>query len=390
MACVSTSSQGLPLARTTQVDPVNDGCLVPLRAVFLVNFLAPNHLAVCEHLQRRLSEFAILVSVPMEANRDWNVDTRQLDVRVQRSKTWRRTVKHPSGFEDPQFIHVPLDTFARLRSFRPDVIVSHELGARSLLTSLYCRWAKMRGAHQPKHVISVYASERSEAGRGGLRRRLRRYLLKHADVVTYNGPSCLRYLLSICANASRLLPWDYAADPRKVYSGAIECYDSARDAGTSILRLLTVGQLVERKGVVEALRGLSEWASKHPDRELVWDLVGTGPLTDMLKQAPIPSNLSIRFLGHLSPIELVAQYREHALLLFPTLADEWGLVVDEALQSGLAVIGSRYSQAVETLIKPALTAGVSILRSRARSVRHSTHGVRWAHHNAWRCADRRG
>lgn len=34
----------------------------------------------------------------------------------------------------------------------------------------------------------------------------------------------------------------------------------------------------------------------------------------------------------------------------PTLTDEWGLVVDEALHSGLPVIGSVHSQAVEALI----------------------------------------
>jgi hypothetical protein len=37
-------------------------------------------------------------------------------------------------------------------------------------------------------------------------------------------------------------------------------------------------------------------------------------------------------------------------LAFPTLADEWGLVVVEAMASGLPVLGSMYSQAVEDLV----------------------------------------
>jgi hypothetical protein len=38
-------------------------------------------------------------------------------------------------------------------------------------------------------------------------------------------------------------------------------------------------------------------------------------------------------------------------LAFPTLADEWGLVVNEAMAAGLPVLGSLYSQAVEELVQ---------------------------------------
>src|SRR5207249_4625429 len=39
------------------------------------------------------------------------------------------------------------------------------------------------------------------------------------------------------------------------------------------------------------------------------------------------------------------------ILAFPTLADEWGIVVNEALASGLPVLGRVYSQAVEELVR---------------------------------------
>ena len=39
------------------------------------------------------------------------------------------------------------------------------------------------------------------------------------------------------------------------------------------------------------------------------------------------------------------------ILAFPTLADDWGLVVTEAMASGLPVLGSIYSQAVEELVR---------------------------------------
>jgi hypothetical protein len=48
-------------------------------------------------------------------------------------------------------------------------------------------------------------------------------------------------------------------------------------------------------------------------------------------------------------------YAEAGILAFPTLADEWGLVVNEAMAAGVPVLGSRYSQAVLELVEDART-----------------------------------
>ena len=41
--------------------------------------------------------------------------------------------------------------------------------------------------------------------------------------------------------------------------------------------------------------------------------------------------------------------------MFPTLSDEWGLVVNEAMAAGLPVLGSRYSEAVEEMVETDVT-----------------------------------
>jgi glycosyltransferase involved in cell wall biosynthesis len=46
---------------------------------------------------------------------------------------------------------------------------------------------------------------------------------------------------------------------------------------------------------------------------------------------------------------LAAVYERCGILVFPTLADEWGLVVNEAMSCGMPVLGSWYSQAVQEL-----------------------------------------
>ena len=46
------------------------------------------------------------------------------------------------------------------------------------------------------------------------------------------------------------------------------------------------------------------------------------------------------------------------MLVFPTLADEWGLVVNEAMAAGVPVLGSRNSQAVEEMVEDGETGWV--------------------------------
>lgn len=312
------------------------------RVVFLVNFLAPNLVPVFREVAKQLPEIEILVSVPVEANRQWEPDFGDLRVTVQRTSSSRRVVQHPGGYEEELFVHFPLDTWQQLRRLQPDCVVSLEMGTRSLMSNLYRRL----GNRRCRHVLAIYGSERSEAGRGWIRRILRRQLLAAADVITYNGPSCQRYLRSLGANDQRMLPWNYAADPAKAYRGELSEFQSQP------LRLLTVSQCIARKGILPAAHQLNQWAARNPAQRIEWSIAGTGPQAAELSRLSLASNLKLRLLGHQYPHQLQQLYRDNPVHLFPTLGDEWGLVVDEALASGQLVIGSIHSQAAETLIQP--------------------------------------
>ena len=58
----------------------------------------------------------------------------------------------------------------------------------------------------------------------------------------------------------------------------------------------------------------------------------------------------MKLIGRVEYSELPKYYAQVGVFVFPTYKDEWGLVINEALASGLPVIGSIYSQAVEELV----------------------------------------
>jgi glycosyltransferase involved in cell wall biosynthesis len=83
---------------------------------------------------------------------------------------------------------------------------------------------------------------------------------------------------------------------------------------------------------------------------VLWTLVGTGPVSEIAKSWNRPPNYSLNVLEEIPYRELPEQYRKADIFTLPTLADEWGLVVNEAMIAGLPVLGSVYSQAVEDLV----------------------------------------
>jgi hypothetical protein len=87
-------------------------------------------------------------------------------------------------------------------------------------------------------------------------------------------------------------------------------------------------------------------------------LLGDGPLQTKLQQLPLPDNLRLRFLAPIPYQELPGIYAQAGILAFPTLADEWGMVINEAMASGLPVLASLYSQAVEELVSDGETGWV--------------------------------
>ncbi len=308
------------------------------RVVALMNMIAPYQRPVYEALGDRVSRLTVLVSKLMEGNRSWKPDVGRLDVRVQRALSLRRRWRHPAGFSEDVYLHVPWDTLWQLLRLRPDVIISGELGARTVFGALYCLLSR-----RTLLIVGIGVSERTEQERGRLRHALRQWLLPRADLVFVNGANGERYAQRYGVRVDRIYRIPYVALPEFFAAGA-----QTRTRG-SVRNLLYVGQLTDRKGLLPCVTALDEWARTHPDEKIAFRVIGSGPVRDALECFTPGGRLAIEVLGDQDPRSLPAFYAQADAFLFPTLADEWGLVVHEALVSGVPVIGSIHSQAVEEL-----------------------------------------
>lgn len=120
---------------------------------------------------------------------------------------------------------------------------------------------------------------------------------------------------------------------------------------TSKLSILYCGQLIERKGVDLLVEAFSRIASAHSNVALT--LVGTGPMADRLASA-VPDRLRDRvtFAGFQPVSALPAYFSAADMFVLPSRHDGWGVVVNQAIAAGLAVIASESVGAAVELVQP--------------------------------------
>jgi glycosyltransferase involved in cell wall biosynthesis len=282
------------------------------RVALITNFVAPYRTPLFRRLAEGLTELRVLVSTSMEPNRAWAPDWEGVAVEVLPSLTLALPARHPHGFTQR-------------------------------LSALHCR---RRPAS--RLVLWLTLSEVSESGRGWLRRRLRRWLLARADAVMVNGESGARYVRGFGLPESRIFRVGQAVDLK-----AFEAPLTRR--GAAAHRLLFVGLPEPGKGLVPFLRVLADRARLEPERRLELWIAGAEEEQCPLPDLHPPPNLCLRWLGAVPYARMPELYRRVGILAFPTLSDEWGLVVNEAFAAGVPVLGSVHSQAVEELVEEGRT-----------------------------------
>ena len=117
---------------------------------------------------------------------------------------------------------------------------------------------------------------------------------------------------------------------------------------------LFVGRLAEVKNLPLLLDAYRSYKQDGGHRNL--EIVGHGPLEHSLKASVQRAGLedSIQFFGFQSYDSLPAWYARTACLILPSVSEPWGLVVNEAMASGLPVIVSDRCGCADDLVEDGL------------------------------------
>ena len=257
-----------------------------------------------------------------------------------------KTRHQPVAADQVETIHLPVELPVRLLGFRPHMIISGEFGPRSLAALVVARLLCV--------PLVLWSEEIADTAKAinWLQRSLRRILLPRAAAFLVWGQPALQYLRSQGIAEDRLFACAQAVDNEhwRRLAGAVDRGTERSRAGISGRVFLAVGRFVERKGFANLLSAWSRLPiGQRRTNTLV--LVGDGPERARLQSlAAGIDDADIRFLGRREGSELAACYALADVFVFPSLVDVWGLVVNEAMASGLPVLGSCYAGASQQLL----------------------------------------
>jgi glycosyltransferase involved in cell wall biosynthesis len=160
-------------------------------------------------------------------------------------------------------------------------------------------------------------------------------IFAHALKVMGTGEPCLRLLRELGCPEKKLVNFPYWIDPL--------AYGPSEPPDKDALRLLVCGRLVAAKGFNVALRAYGVARRLRPGASITLTVLGDGPMLEELKRCAARETgfeRDIDFAGWLEPDDVRRTLRRSDLLVHPAYWEPFGVVVLEAMASGLPVLAS--------------------------------------------------
>ena len=315
-----------------------------MRVALLTNIVPPYRVPVYRALANTPGwQLRVFTNARTEFDRSWHVDEAGLDVEC---------VPSLSLVAGHRTLHLPWGLPPALARFEPQVLISAELGARTMLAWLHASLARV------PLVTWILTTPLRVAGGGALRRAVGPWLLGRAGAVVGLGSEARRVARSFGVPDARIFDAPNAHDTETLEkrAAALDRDATARDLraglGTRARIALVVGRLFDVKGVRPLLEA---WDRVPSALRRDWTLlfVGSGPLAPELARARETHRPGeIVHVPALQPADVVPFYTSADLLVFPSLGDVWGLAVNEAMACRLPVLCSTRAGCAPDLIRP--------------------------------------
>ncbi len=263
-----------------------------------------------------------------EPNREWDLPAIAFDHQFLRERI--TTVRD-------RYIHNNPDVLTALSRLGPDAVIGNGFNPTHLYAMAWCI------AFRRPYIPMTDGTLRSEQVLGPVHRRLRHW--------TYG-----RARAAIAASQGGLALLQSYGVPRSACYQSCLCVANERfrppaTAETACWDLLFCGRLEAAKRPSFALEVAAQ-VSRRLGRKTRLLFVGSGSLRASLQAeaAACANHVETAFHGFASQAELPRLYRSAKVFLFPTEADVWGVVANEACAAGLPVIVSPHAGVAGELI----------------------------------------
>lgn len=293
-----------------------------LKLALVVNEPPPYRVPVFNRVAlSRQVQLQVIFCCRREPNRLWNLPEIAFDHVFLRERI--RTI-------NGRYIHNNPDVLLALSKFNPDVVITNGFNPTHLYALFWTLTLKRA------YVPMTDGTLDSERPLGQMHRRLRRFAYTRASAFI------------AASQGGMALYQSYGVKKERCYQSCL-CTDNIRFLRSSanpakVWDFVFCGRIVAAKNPDFAL-DVAVQCAQRLGRVVRLLFVGSGDMEHEIRQraALLSDKIDVHFHGFATQEELPDLYRSAKIFLFPTSADVWGVVANEACAAGLPVLASPHA-----------------------------------------------
>lgn len=302
------------------------------KVILITNSPTPYRVPLWNELTK-LINLEVICIAKIEKNRNWIIDYPQY---IKFLKSY-----HFFFQQRDWALHItfPFSLFINLLKKNPSVLIIAGYDSIQYWEALL--YAKI---FNKKVVLWSGTTLLSTNSKSGIVRLLKSIFIKSADRYYTYGTKATQYLESFGVDSSKITTGANTVDTKYFKEKT-----SNENNGNGITRFLYVGQLINRKGLINTLEAFS----KLINCDWTFTIIGTGEQESELKAITKQYHLEekVLFIGYKQKNEIIDYFSNSDILIMPSYSEVWGLVLNEALASGLFCLSSKYAGATFDLIR---------------------------------------
>lgn len=242
-------------------------------------------------------------------------------------------------------------TTKALNKLVPDLVLT--CGYERPETLAAAIWAKLKR----RTVFLMLDNQLDDSPRNFFVELVKRLYLKTFDGFIYGGNTHKNYLRHLGVPQNKEVNGYNCVDNESIWSGVTTARQSSTPLFSANDYFLCVARLIKKKNLPRLIRAYASYVHRMPPVERPWSLVicGDGPereeLQAIAKQCGVCDK--VVFVGLVSDFSDMLNYYAfaRALILASHENEQWGLVVNEAMASGLPVVVSEQCGCAPSLVQ---------------------------------------
>lgn len=302
-----------------------------MKTILITNIPTPYRIPLWDKLKNEIS-FEVICIAHIEKNRLWKIERRDY---IGFLKSYHFFI---SKMDWPIHFTIPFSLFLKLMTKNPDSLIITGYDSFAYWEALV--YAKI---FRKKTILWNGSTLLSSRSKNKIVNSLKKVFINSFNSFYTYGTEATKYLKYFGINSEKIITGRNCVD-----TDYFKNKTSNEKSMSTNLNFLYVGQLIERKGLKNTLKAFSKIENKN------WKLSIIGKGEDETKLINLVETLNLKsnvvFEGFKQKNEIVKYYSQSDVFLMPSHLEVWGLVLNEALASGLFSLSSKYAGSTTDLI----------------------------------------